>query len=117
MRFQPRRQQRDADQQQDAVEDRRELGPGPGVDVRRSWRTMTEVIGSPPMRPDDHVPNPCQAVPGLGGEVRRRGSSLSTASRFRSVSREATAAIVTAAMYTAGFDQLGEIRDLAGSPA
>ena len=67
-------------------------------------RTITDVIGSPPISPATTFPIPWASSSRLGGEVRRCGSSLSIASRFSSVSSEATAAIVTAAMYTAGFD-------------
>ena len=65
-------------------------------------RTMTVVIGSPPISPATAFPIPWDSNSRLGFEVRRSGSSLSVASRFRSVSSEATAAIVTPAMYTFG---------------
>ena len=48
------------------------------------------------------LPAPCAMSSRFGGLTRLRGSSLSTASRLRSVSREATTAIVTAAMMIAG---------------
>ena len=48
------------------------------------------------------LPAPCAMSSRFGGLTRLRGSSLSTASRFRSVSSEATMAIVTAAMMMAG---------------
>ena len=65
-------------------------------------RTTTEVIGRPPRKPATMLPAPCAMSSRLGGLTRLRGSSLSTAWRFSSVSSEATAAIVTAAMMTAG---------------
>ena len=61
-------------------------------------RTMTDVIGRPPISPATTLPTPWASSSRLGGEVRCCGSSLSTASRFSSVSSEATAAIVTAAV-------------------
>ena len=65
-------------------------------------RTITEVIGRPPTRPASMLPVPCATSSRFGGETRRSGSSLSVASRLRSVSREATTARVTAARSTAG---------------
>ena len=65
-------------------------------------RTMTEVIGRPPRRPDTMLPAPCAMSSRFGGLTRLRESSLSTASRFRSVSSEATTAIVTADRMIAG---------------
>ena len=63
---------------------------------------MTEVIGRPPTRPDSMFPAPWAISSLFVGEKRCRGSSLSTASRFRSVSRDATSDKVTAAAQMAG---------------
>src|SRR4051794_41147236 len=74
-------------------------------------RTITVVIGSPPISPETRFPIPWDHSSRLGFEVRRCGSSLSVASRFNNVSSDATAAIVTPARYTAGFDQCEESGD------
>ena len=68
------------------------------------------------------LPAPCAMSSRFGGLTRLRGSNLSTASRFRSVSREATTAIVTAAMMIAGLPKafrsgLGRARRNSPSPA
>ena len=61
-------------------------------------RTMTEVMGIPPIKPTVTLPIPCARSSRLGGEVRCCGSSLSTASRLSSVSSEATMAMVSPTM-------------------
>src|SRR5580704_7285709 len=61
-------------------------------------RTIAELIGSPPISPQHRLPIPCTQSSRLGGELRCCGSILSTASRFKSVSSEATAAIVKPAV-------------------
>ena len=66
-------------------------------------RTITDVTGNPPISPAAMLPTPWAISSRLGGEIRFCGSSLSTASRFKSVSSEATRAMVTAAMNTCGF--------------
>ena len=65
-------------------------------------RTMTEVTGKPPMRPAVMLPMPWATSSRLVGDTRFCGSNLSTASRFSSVSKEATSAMVTADASTWG---------------
>ena len=60
-------------------------------------RMMTEVTGRPPRKPQVMLPTPWAISSRLAGECRCLGSRLSTASRFSSVSSEATIAMVTAA--------------------
>ena len=58
---------------------------------------MTDVMGIPPSRPTVMLPTPCAMSSRFGGECRRRGSILSTASRFSRVSSVATRAMVSPA--------------------
>ena len=97
IRFSHVGQEHDADQQQDAVDDRRELRLAAGVDVhgtadddRRDRQSADQ--------PDDHVADALSQQFPARRRVRCCGSILSTASRFSSVSSEATVAIVTAAV-------------------
>ena len=63
-------------------------------------RMITDVIGRPPSAPAAMLPTPCATSSRLGGEARRSGSSLSVASRLRSVSSDATTASVAPASST-----------------
>ena len=65
-------------------------------------RTITDVVGRPPMSPATRLPVPCASNSRFGRETRRNGSSLSVASRLRSVSRLDTMASVAAATYILG---------------
>ena len=65
-------------------------------------RTMTCVIGKPPIRPDSVLPAPWANSSRLGGVTRFWGSSLSVASRQSSVSRLPTTAMVAAMTQTRG---------------
>ena len=66
-------------------------------------RTMTEVIGIPPIRPLSILPAPCANSSRLPLVKRFSGSSLSAASMHSSVSILATAAMVAATIHTCGF--------------
>ena len=61
-------------------------------------RTITDVMGMPPINPAATLPTPCAKSSRLGGETRFCGSSLSVASKFKSVSSDATIASVRAAV-------------------
>jgi hypothetical protein len=74
-------------------------------------RMMTDVIGRAPARPASMLPTPCANSSRSGGDTRLCGSSLSVASRFSSVSSEATMPSVSAASSTLASnkrDQSGE---------
>src|SRR5262249_60609857 len=80
--------------------DRREWPPAWTLaEVRRT----TEVMGSPPIRPDRILPTPCAHSSRLGDEIRRYGSIRSAASRDSKVSRLATTAGAAATDPRAGF--------------
>jgi len=64
-------------------------------------RTITCVIGRPPIRPDSELPTPCATSSRLVGVTRLCGSSLSVASRQSRVSRLPTTAMVAAITQTA----------------
>ena len=61
--------------------------------------TITAVTGNPPMSPQTTLANPCAFSSRLNGLVRLNGSSLSTASMLRRLSRLATMAIVKAIVH------------------
>src|SRR5262245_8261627 len=80
--------------------DRRERPPAWTLaEVRRT----TEVMGSPPIRPDRMLPTPCAQSSRLGDEIRRYGSIRSAASRDSTVSMLATTARVAATDQRSGF--------------
>ena len=63
-------------------------------------RTITIVIGNPPIRPDIALPIPCAFNSLLVGDMFLSGSSLSVASTLNKVSILPTMAIVSATIQT-----------------
>ena len=66
-------------------------------------RTITCVIGKPPIKPDTILPAPCASNSLLVGVTFLWGSNLSVASTQSKVSKLATKAIVKAVTQTCGF--------------
>ncbi len=64
-------------------------------------RTITDVRGRPPIKPETILPIPCAFNSRLVGVTRLYGSSSSAACMFSNVSRLATIAIVNAVVQTA----------------
>ena len=64
--------------------------------------TITAVTGSPPIKPEITLPNPCAFNSRLVGVILFCGSSLSPASVLSKLSRLAIMAMVTASIYTFG---------------
>src|SRR5690349_21104090 len=77
-------------------------------------RTITAVIGKPPIRGDTTLPTPWATSSRLLGEIFFSGSSLSTASTLSSDSRLAIRAMVIAIFHTTGFpmaEKSGKVRE------
>ena len=75
-------------------------------------RTMTEVMGIPPIMASMVLPTPWAISSRFGGEVRCWGSNLSTAFKLRRVSSDATKASIIPAEYTAGLSHWEKSGDL-----
>ena len=101
---QPRGQEHDADQQQDAVDDRRELRPAAGVDVHRAADDHRR-DRQPADQPGDHVPDPLgQQFPARGRGPLPRVELVDRLQVQQRLQRGHGGDASAAAVYTAGFD-------------